>query len=432
MAETNWSGNYTYRATAVRRPRDVDELRRLVSGADSLQVLGTRHSFTSIGDATELIALDRLAGATEITLDRSAGTVSVGPTVTYADLAAVLNQAGLALANLASLPHISVVGAVTTASHGSGDREGNLATSVVGLQLATAAGEVIDFTHRDARFHGVVVNLGKLGVVTRVTLAVQPYYELRQYVYDGLEWDRLFEHFDEITAAGRSVSIFHRFGERTREVWVKRAGGNGDDPAGRVALFGAPAARGQRNPVPGADPANATDQLGEPGPWSERLPHFRSGFTPSSGEEIQSEFFVARPDAVAAIQALLGMAAEIQPLLFIAEVRTVAADSLWLSPQYGRDSVGLHFTWHRAQGEVERAVAQVERALSPFGARPHWGKLFTEPAGSIATRYPRMEDFRRLRAELDPRGLFTNEWAHERLIGSALGRRTSARLPKSS
>ncbi len=418
-AETNWSGNYAYGATALHRPRDVDELRRLVSRADSLQVLGTRHSFTSIGDATGLIALDQLAGATEITLDRAAGTVAVGPTVTYADLAAVLNQAGLALANLASLPHISVVGAVTTASHGSGDREGNLATSVVGLQLATSTGDVIDFTCRDARFDGVVVNLGKLGVVTRVSLAVAPYYELRQDVYDGLEWERLFEHFNEITAAGRSVSIFHRFGERTREVWVKRAPGDVDGPAGRAALFGAVAAREQRNPVPGADPANSTAQLGEPGPWSERLPHFRSGFTPSSGEEIQSEFFVARPDAVAAIQALLPLAAEIQPLLLIAELRTVAADSLWLSPQYGRDSVGLHFTWRRAQREVERAVAQVERALSPFGARPHWGKLFTERAGAMAPRYPRMDDFRRLRAELDPRGVFTNEWARERLMGLA-------------
>jgi xylitol oxidase len=416
--ETNWSGNYSYGATALHRPRDVDELRRLVSKADSLQALGTRHSFTSIGDATGLIALDRLAGATEITLDRSAGTVSVGPTVTYAQLAVVLNQAGLALANLASLPHISVVGAVTTASHGSGDRDGNLATSVVGLQLATSTGEVIDFSCRDARFAGVVVNLGKLGVVTRVSLAVQPYYELRQDVYDGLEWDRLFEHFDEITAAGRSVSIFHCFGERIREVWVKRAPGDVHRPAGRAALFGAAAAREQRNPVPGADPASSTPQLGEPGPWSERLPHFRSGFTPSSGEEIQSEFFVARPDAVVAIQTLLPLAAEIQPLLLIAEVRTVAADSLWLSPQYGRDSVALHFTWRRAQSEVERAVAQIERTLSPFGARPHWGKLFTERVGAIAPRYPRMDDFRRLRAELDPRGVFTNEWAHERLIRS--------------
>jgi xylitol oxidase len=419
-AGTNWSGNYTYRAATVHRPRDIDELRRLLSGADDLQVLGTRHSFTGIGDASALIALDRLAGANEIAIDHSAGTVSVGAAVTYAELAVRLNEAGLALANLASLPHISVVGAVTTATHGSGDRQGNLATSVVGLQLATSSGEVIDFTRDDPAFDGAVVSLGKLGAVTQVTLAVAPYYELRQEVYDGLEWDQLFEHFDAITAAGRSVSIFHCFGERTHEVWVKREGDDGHDPAGPAELFGAPAAREPRNPVPGADPQNTTAQLGELGPWSERLPHFRSGFTPSSGDEIQSEFFVARSDAVRAIQALRPLEAQIRPLLFIAELRTIAGDSLWLSPQYGRDSVALHFTWHRAQSEVQRAVAAVEEALSPFASRPHWGKLFTEGAAAIAPRYPRLDDFRRLRDELDPGGVFANQWFQERVLGAGV------------
>jgi len=409
-ADTNWSGNHTYTATAVHRPRSLDELVALAASAGSLQVLGTRHTFTSIGDAAELIALDRLDGADDIVIDRAGMTVSVGPQVTFAALADVLNAERLALANLASLPHISVVGAVLTATHGSGDRQGNLATSVVAMQVVTATGEIREFRWGDERFEGVVVNLGKLGVVTRVTLAVQAYYEICQEVYEGLEWDEVLAHFDEVTAAGRSVSVFHRFGDRTRQIWVKYDHNGSSRPSGRPTLLGTPATREPRNPVPGADPANCTAQLGAPGSWSDRLPHFRAGFTPSFGEEIQSEFFVARGDAAPAIAALQPLAARIQPLLMVAEMRTVAGDSLWLSPQYGRASVGLHFTWHRRQREVEAVVSAIEQALAPFGARPHWGKLFTAPGAAIEALYPRLGDFRQLRDELDPGGVFANPW----------------------
>jgi alditol oxidase len=414
-AGSNWSGNFTYTATAVHHPRSLDELAALVASSDGLQVLGTRHSFTSVGDAGELIGLDQLEGAADITIDRAAMTVSVGPQVTFAGLADVLNHEGLALANLASLPHISVVGAVLTATHGSGDRQGNLATSVVGMRLVTATGDVRDFAPEDERWEGVVVNLGKLGVVTRVTLAVQPYYELCQEVYEGLRWDSVLAHLDEVTAAGRSVSIFHRFEERTRQIWVKYAPADSPCGPGRPQLLGVPATREPRNPVPGADPANCTAQLGEPGPWSDRLPHFRAGFTPSYGEEIQSEFFVARPDAAAALAALQPLAPRIQPLLMVAELRTIAADSLWLSPHYGRASVGLHFTWRRQQRDVETVVRAIEQALAPIGARPHWGKLFVSP---IRALYPCLDAFRGLRDELDPRGVFVNRWFREHVIGS--------------
>ncbi len=413
-ADTNWSGNYTYGAGTVHHPRDLDELRAVVAGAEGVQVLGTRHSFTAIGDAPELVALDRLRGAGDVTVDAAARTVTVGPQITFAGLAEILNREGLALANLASLPHISVVGAIATATHGSGDRQGNLATSVVALELLTAAGELRRFARGDADFAGSVVNLGKLGVVTRVTLAVEPYYELRQEVYEGLAWSDLLVHFDEVTAAGRSVSIFHQFEERTRQVWVKSETGKG---AGGE-LLGTPAAREPRNPVPGADPTNCTAQLGVPGPWSERLPHFRSGFAPSFGAEIQSEFCVARTDAAAALTALAPLASRIRPLLMVAELRTIAADPLWLSPQYDRASVGLHFTWRRRQREVEAVVGDIEQALAPLGARPHWGKLFTMGAGSAAGLYPRAPDFARLRDELDPRGVFTNRWFREHVISA--------------
>jgi alditol oxidase len=410
--QRNWSGNYQYRATAVHHPISLDELRRLVAAAPSVHALGSRHSFTAIADAAELVALDRMGD--RITIDREASTVTVPAATTYAELADALNREGLALANMASLPHISVGGAIATATHGSGERLGNLATSVTGLELVRSSGDVLTRKRRDPDFDGLVVGLGALGVVTRVTLAAQPYYEASQLVYEGLEWDALFAHLDEIEAAGNSVSVFHRLGERTEQVWVKRHAPADDGPS---ELFGAPAATAQRHPLAGSDPVNATPQLGDIGPWSERLPHFRSGFTPSSGDEIQSEAFVARGDGVAAIRTLRELADEIRPLLLVCELRAIAADSLWLSPEYDRDTIALHFTWRREQGAVEEIVATVESALKPLGVRSHWGKVTSLRGADLPLLYERLDDFRRLRDDLDPRGAFVNEWLRAHVLG---------------
>jgi alditol oxidase len=412
--ELNWSGNYAYRAERVHRPRTVEQVQELVGAARSVRALGSRHSFTAIVDAGELVSLDALDS--EIELDTAAGTVRLPGGVSYARLAEALNQHGLALPNLASLPHISVAGAVATASHGSGDANGNLATAVTGIELVTSTGELLEIAVAEPDFDGVVIGLGALGIVTRLTLAVEPYYEVTQHVFEGLGWEALFEHFDAVTGSGDSVSVFHRFGEQTKQVWVKRRTDRTHPPFGD-ALFGALRARAARHPIAGMDPVNATAQLGVPGPWSERLPHFRSGFTPSSGEEIQSEFFVARADAAAAIEALRGLAEVIRPLLLIAELRTIAADRLWLSPHHRGPSVGLHFTWRRSQPAVERALARVEAALAPFAPLPHWGKLFCARADTIAPHYPRMDDFRRLRLRLDPRGAFDGDWLRRHVLG---------------
>jgi xylitol oxidase len=410
--ERNWAGNYAYRAAAVHHPTSLDQLRRLVATATSVRALGSRHSFTAIADATDLVVLDRMGGA--ITVDRQARTVTAPAATTYAELAEALNREGLALANMASLPHISLGGAIATATHGSGERLGNLATSVTGLELVTSSGDVLTRRRGETSFAGMVVGLGALGIVTRVTLELEPYYEAGQVVYERLEWDALLEHLDEIEAAGDSVSVFHRFGEQTEQLWIKRRASAFDVPS---HIFGAPAATGPRHPVAGADPVNATPQLGEIGPWSERLPHFRSGFTPSAGEEIQSEVFVARSDGVAAVQAVRELADDIRPLLLVSELRAIAADSLWLSPQYGRETIALHFTWRREQRAVEEMVAAIESELAPMGARSHWGKVTSLRAADLGPRYERLGDFRRLRDELDPRGAFVNDWLRAHVLG---------------
>jgi xylitol oxidase len=411
--ETNWAGNYAYRARAIHAPRSVDELRAFVRGASRLRVIGSRHSFTAIADSDELVTLDALPRAIAVAPDRR--TVTVTGSVRYGELALELDRAGLALANLASLPHIGVAGAISTATHGSGDGNGNLARAVAALELMTSDGEVRRFARGDVDFDGMVVGLGAVGAILAVTLDVEPGYEVRQWVFDGLTWGALARHFEEVFAAGYSVSVFHRWGETTEQVWVKR---RADDPRGAPPgdLFGAAAADRERHPIAGLDPVNCTPQLGSPGPWWDRLPHFRMGFTPSSGAEIQSEFLVSRAEAPAAIDALLGLRETLAPRTQVSEIRTVAADRLWMSPQYGQDTVGIHFTWVPDQAAVERALKQVEDALEPFGARPHWGKLFMGGAERIRRLYPRVDEFEALCGRLDPRGVFRNEWLEKRVL----------------
>ncbi|HET9102499.1 MAG TPA: D-arabinono-1,4-lactone oxidase [Solirubrobacteraceae bacterium] len=411
-AGTNWAGNVTYRARTLHHPTTTDEVRRIVTGARRVRALGSRHSFTPIADSEQLISLDGLPG--EISVDATAGEVTVPAGTTYAELAAALAPRRLALPNLASLPHISVAGAVATGTHGSGTRLGSLGTAVRGLELVTGDGELHQVRRGEPDFDGLVVGLGALGIVTAVTLAVMPSYEVAQRVYTDLPWDVVLGQFDELMASGDSVSVFHRAGERTEQLWVKRLQPGEPYPD---ELYGARAALVARNPVPGADAANATEQLGVAGPWSERLPHFRSGFTPSSGEEIQSELLVGREHAAAAIEAMLGLGALITPLLFVAELRTIAADDLWLSPMYGRDTLGLHFTWHRQPDAVAHAVAALEQALAPFAARPHWGKVTEMDAAALAPLYPRWDDFLALRERLDPRDVFVNDWLIEHVLG---------------
>jgi alditol oxidase len=415
VAETNWAGTYAYGVAALHRPTSLEELQEVVAAAPRIRVLGSRHSFSDIADSAELVSLDGLPG--DLVFDHAARTVTLSAALRYGDVAAALGFAGLALQNLASLPHISVAGAVATATHGSGDRHGNLATAVAALELVTSSGEVVRFARGDPEFEGAVVGLGALGAVTSITLDVEPAYEVRQRVFEGLRWEALFERFDAVFAAGDSVSVFTRWGRATDQVWVKTRVGAAPEEV-RDELFGAVAATVERHPILGLDPVNCTPQLGVPGGWADRLPHFRMGFTPSAGEEIQSEYLVPRAEAIAAIEAVRGLADVVVPVLQVSEIRTVAADGLWMSGEHERDTVALHFTWKREPEAVRRALVDVERALEPFGARPHWGKLFLAGAETIAPLYARAGDFAALAERLDPRGAFRNAWLERHVLGA--------------
>jgi xylitol oxidase len=400
----------------LHRPSTIEQLQEILANAPRVRVLGSRHSFNDIADSLELITLENMP--MDVVVDHAADTVSLNASLKYGQLVQKLNEEGVALHNLASLPHISVAGAVATATHGSGETNGNLATAVAGLELVMSGGEIIEISRGEPDFDGLVVGLGALGAVTRITLDVEPVYEVRQRVFEGLSWEALFEHFDEIISCGYSVSIFTRWDETIDQVWVKSR--VTDEPEQvENDLFGATAAAVDRHPILGLDASSCTPQLGRAGTWADRLPHFRMGFTPSSGEELQSEYLFPRRNAVEAIEAVRSLADEIRPILQVSEIRAVAADRLWMSMNYGQDTVGIHFTWKPERDAVEDMLVQLETALLPFEARPHWGKLFNADAATLAPLYERMSDFIRLVERLDPRGAFRNSWLKAHVLGQS-------------
>ncbi len=418
----NWAGNYEYRARRVLRPRTLDEVQQLVRSSDELRVLGTRHSFNAIADTTgDHLSLSDMERS--IRIDGPARTVTIDGGTAYGQLCKVLDEAGLALGAMASLPHISVAGAVATATHGSGDRSRSLATAVRALEIVTADGEIfsLDREADGEACNGAVVSLGALGVVTSVTLDVEPAYRMRQDVYDDLPLDAFVARWDELAASADSTSFFTMWRDRTfHQVWLKR---RVDDTTWlpRPELFGARRADAPRHPIPDKDPRACTAQLGVPGPWHERLPHFRMDHTPSSGDELQSEYVVARSDLVHAVEALWAIADRLAPLVQVSEIRTIAGDDDWLSPAGGRPSAAIHFTWEPRWDDVRTVLGEVEAVLEPFGPRPHWAKLFTLPAEAVWSRYPRMPDFVALARRHDPQGKFANEFVRSYVLGAGSG-----------
>ncbi|MFI1603867.1 FAD-binding protein [Streptomyces griseofuscus] len=409
---TNWARTVTYDAKEYRRPASLDALRALVSGAAKVRVLGSGHSFNRVADpGPDGVLLSTAGLAPLIEVDTAARTVRVSGGVRYAELARAVHARGLALPNMASLPHISVAGSVATGTHGSGLANPPLASAVREVELVVADGTTVTIARGDARFDGAVTSLGALGVVTALTLDLEPAFAVEQRVFTELPLEGL--EFEAVAGSGYSVSLFTDWRDPGfRQVWVKR---RTDRPAVDFP-WAAPAAV-PMHPVPGMPAVNCTEQLGVVGPWHERLPHFRAEFTPSSGEEIQSEYLVPRAAAIGALRAVEGIRESVAGVLQTCEVRTVAADPQWLSPAHARDSVALHFTWVRDEAAVLPVVRGLEEALEPFEPRPHWGKVFGMPAAVVRGRYERLDDFRALVRDLDPTGKFTNAFVGEVLDG---------------
>jgi len=405
----NWSGTYRFTARAVIDARSADDVRRAVAAGGRVRAIGTRHSFNDLADnGATLVSVTAIPP--DPVIDEAARTVTAGAGMSYGALAVWLQDRGWALGNLGSLPHISIAGATATGTHGSGSRNKILSAAIAGLDYVAADGELRHVGRADPDFDGMPVGLGAFGIVVRVTLDIEPAYLVRQDAYTTLPWDRALAELDPIMSAAYSVSLFTDWsGPALRAAWVKRrVAGPGDGGAEDTPdeFFGA---RREPGPVRFIDaPADNLTVLGVPGPWAERLPHFRLDATPSNGDEIQSEYFVDRRRGAEALDAVRRRARLITPLLLVSEIRATAADRLWLSGSYGRETLAIHFTWRNAPDEVDAAVAAVEAALAPFAARPHWGKVSHVTAAEVPELYPRLGDARDLFERLDPGGRFSN------------------------
>jgi len=408
---TNWAGNITFGAPGYHRPSSLGELQAVVAGADRLRVLGTGHSFNDMADSPGAqVSVAGLPGEVSVDSARSIARVAAG--LSYAQVAARLDARGFALPNLASLPHISVAGACATATHGSGAARQNLAAAVAGLSLVTAGGDLVELAGDD----GAVVHLGTLGVVTSLDLRLVPSFELSQRVYEDLPLDVLDDHFADVMTSAYSVSMFTDWrAPRLTQLWFKQDPGPPPPVTGEPWFTAAPALSA-RNPVPGASPDACTEQLGVPGPWYQRLPHFRPEFMPSAGDELQSEYLLPAAHAVPALHALAEIRDRLAPVLRICEIRAVAADDLWLSTSYRRDSVAFHFTWIADPAAVLPVVTLLEDRLAPYDPRPHWGKVFTTAPGALRAAYERLPDFLALVRDFDPAGKFRNSYT-TRLLG---------------
>ncbi len=408
-ARENWAGNISFQASELVRPTSVEELCEVVASRPRIRALGTGHSFNRIAD-TEATQVSLRSMPRVLEIDENARTVTVDAGARYGDFVGELNAHGWALHNLGSLPHISVAGACMTGTHGSGVLNGSLSSAVAAMELAGADGSLSTLHRGDDDFPGVVVSMGALGVATRLTLDIVPSFDVRQWVYEDMPWASVIDNLDDVLSRAYSVSLFTdwRTGDMN-QVWVKQRMSEGTAVAPRQWL-GATLATVPLNPVQDMSAANCTEQGGVPGAWYERLPHFRLGFTPSVGDEVQAEYFVAREHAVGALTALRAIGSRIAPVLIASELRTIARDDLWLSPFYARETFAVHFTLVKDEAAVTPVVRSIESALAPFSARPHWGKVFTNEADQVRSLYPRMADFVALASRLDPSGKFTNDY----------------------
>ncbi|WP_462411383.1 FAD-binding protein [Neobacillus sp. Marseille-QA0830] len=417
----NWAGNFEYSTTNWHEPTSVEEVQQLVSSLKKLRVAGTRHSFNRIADSNEnIVSLQKLNKV--ITIDKEKHTVTVEAGIKYGELCPVLQQNGYSLHNLASLPHISVAGACATATHGSGNDNQNLAAAVRAMEVVTADGRIVTFSEEKKKdeLYGAVVGLGGLGVVTKLTIDIHPSHQMRQDVYESLPLSQLEQHFDAISSSAYSVSLFTDWkDERFNQVWLKSKLMDDQTVSFGEDFYGAKAAKENLHPVPGVGSENCTAQLGVPGDWLDRMAHFRMDFTPSKGQELQSEYIMAREHAYDALRAISEIRELIAPHLFICEVRTIAQDELWLSPSYKQDSVAIHFTWQDKWAEVQQVLPRIESQLEPFQAKPHWGKLFTASPAKIQSLYEKMPAFQQLLIKYDPNGKFRNDFVNKYIFNKS-------------
>ncbi len=410
--EHNWSKKVDFTSATLVEPTSVAEIQRTVSEATAIRTVGAGHSFNEIvATGGTLLSLAAMPRRFEIGADRR--SVTVDAAMRYGELGPLLDERGLALANMASLPFFTVSGACATATHGSGDGNQGLAAAIRGLELVTADGDVItrNIDDHPDDLAAMSVGLGAFGVITAVTLAVEPRFDMAQAVDIGVPLSATVDRLDEVMADAYSVSLFTDWQDDTiGHVWRKYRLDHDPEPQrDRLGLGGAKLDR----PLT----AYHTDQVMKPGPWFERLPHVLMSRPDRPEIQLQSEYFVARRHGPAAVTAMIEHADTMAPAMqtgVLAEIRTVAADHAWLSP-FAEDTLAIHISWDPDPALVEPVLPVIEDALAPFEPRPHWGKLHSMPSTQLRERYKNFGRWASAVATYDPSGVFRNGYLDDLL-----------------
>uniref|UniRef100_A0A183BXR1 FAD-binding PCMH-type domain-containing protein n=1 Tax=Globodera pallida TaxID=36090 RepID=A0A183BXR1_GLOPA len=409
----NWGGNFYFCTQNIQYPRTTAQVQQIVKRAKKLRVIGNRHSFSKIGDSCGTI-LSTLGMNSIIKIDRATFTVTVQPGITYTDLAPILYTNKLALPNLAALAEISVGGATQTCTHGSGLGHANLATQIRSMQIVLADGTIAQFGPNNAQLGAVACGLGAFGVVTEIELNVVPAYDTISYAFANMPTENLYAHFDEILRLGYKTEMLNTLSNSS--VWtltiVTVVANSKDDEKMKhmSSLFGA---------VRILEPLTIMQtELNKVQPWYYGLVLLRTGMSGNDGNEIESEFFIPYNHGVPAIKAISTLYPLIRPLISNLLIRTIKEDNLWMSMHNGNvPTVAIHFTWVNNLALVNPALAQVEQILAQFGARPHWAKHFTMQPNQFLHTYTRLNDFRKLADELDPKHKFRNEFLDYNVFG---------------
>jgi xylitol oxidase len=401
----NWSSNVNFQEQEYLEPTNLDDLQDIVASQKFVRARGSAHSFNSIADSNNtIVSLEKMPQTIEI--DEVKQNVKVSSFLKYGELVPTLHARGWALSNLASLPHISIAGSVSTATHGSGIFNKNLAAQVAAVEFIDSTGSIRHLSEGSREYEAFVVGLGLTGIITNYWLKIEPSFNVKQIIYENVSDIELEKSFDEIMGTAYSVSFFTRWDSSNQgNLWCKFK----ENQYIPDIVSGAHQATKKLHPIPEVDPVAATEQFGVTGPWLERLAHFKLDFTPSVGDEIQSEFFVDRENAPAVIQKLRELSPKFRDMLWISELRTIAADNFWMSTASARDSVGFHFTWKKSNFDP-KVVKEIEENLVQFDYRPHWGKVFYAESRYLRSVYPKYSDFVEAVNLIDPNKKFSNQF----------------------
>ncbi|KAI1700234.1 d-arabinono-1,4-lactone oxidase domain-containing protein [Ditylenchus destructor] len=366
----NWGNNFRFSTQNIQYPTSVEEVQQIVRNANKLRVVGTRHSFSKIADSPNTM-LSTLALKNIIGFDPTVPSITVQAGITYTDLNPFLPNYG----------------------------------------------------PNDPELKAIAVGLGAFGVITQVELEVEPTFNLTNYVFVNMPEQDIYDHFDEIENLGYSVQLFTDFSTPGvwDQVWVWVRSDENSNVGNMQNLYGATRTHEQVTAIEALPPTYLMEQ-GKEQPWYYGLVDYHLGLSGFDGAEIQSEYFMPYENAIPAIQAVSNFSDLIAPRVYTMLIRTIKGDDLWMSESFNETTVAIHFTWKPNMTAVMEVLPQIEQALLPYGARPHWGKVFAQGPETYLHRYPKLNQWKQLAETLDPTHKFRNKFLEDTVFtGSSSG-----------